>query len=130
MTHDRADITAWAQRVIGEHVDAASAAITAFCEKPRSVKRLHCTRKRLARLRAALEDLAVLAGVAGTFSQRIRRVHKRAGKVRDADVLLERVETYCADASGDEREQLERLRKQLRKRAKRMREKLAEEIKR
>lgn len=127
---ERPDPAAWAQRVIGEHVDAAGAAITAFCEKPRSVKRLHRTRKCLARLRSALEDLALLAGVAATFSQRIGRVHKRAGRVRDADVLLARVESYCEGASGQEREQLERLRKRLRKRARRMREKLMKEIER
>lgn len=120
----------WAQGVIGAHVDAAGQAITDFCAKPNSVKRLHRTRKRLARLRAVLEDLAVLAGVAPTFSQRIRRVHRRAGKVRDADVLLQRVEAYREDAFGEERDQLDALCRVLRKRAKRMRRKLTRELRR
>jgi CHAD domain-containing protein len=84
----------------------------------------------LARLRAVLEDLSWLAGVTGTFSERIARIHRRAGKVRDADVLLERVETYCEDAFGEERAELLRLRKALRKRAKRMRRKLERELRR
>ncbi len=125
---ERSQLTQWAQAVIGSHVDAAGEAITAFCAKPASAKRLHRTRRRLARLRAVLEDFALLAGVTGTFSDRIRRVHRRAGKVRDADVLLERVETYCEDAFGAEREELEHLRKALRKRAKRMRRKLTREL--
>jgi CHAD domain-containing protein len=50
--------------------------------------------------------------------------------VRDADVLLERVEAYCEDAFGQERNELERLRKLLRKRAKRMRRKLTRELQR
>lgn len=130
MIEQRAELTQWAQTVIGAHVDAASEAIAEFCAKPASAKRLHRTRKRLARLRAVLEDLAVLAGVTGTFSERIRRVHKRAGKVRDADVLLDRVESYRDDASGEERDQLDCLRKILRERAKRMRRKLTRELQR
>lgn len=128
MIERHAQLVEWAQAVIGAHVDAAGEAITQFCAKPASAKRLHRTRRRLARLRAVLEDLAVLAGVTGTFSERIRRVHKRAGKVRDADVLLERVESYCEDAAGQERDELAGLRKILRKRAKRMRRKLTREL--
>lgn len=118
----------WAQALVGRHVDATGEAITAFCKKPDSIKRLHRTRKLLARLRAVLDDFAVLAGVSGTFSERIRRLHRRAGKVRDADVLLQRVQSYCEDATGSEREELKRLRRMLRKRAKRMRRKLTREL--
>jgi CHAD domain-containing protein len=130
MMQARAALTEWAQNVIGRHVDAVSETITEFCAKPSSVKRLHRTRRRLARLRAVLEDLAWLAGVTGTFSERIQRIHRRAGKVRDADVLLERVEAYCDDAFGEELDELKRLRKALRKRAKRMRRNLTRELQR
>lgn len=130
MIQPQGELTQWAQAAIGQRVDAAGEAITAFCAKPASAKRLHRTRKRLARLRAVLDDLAVLAGVTGTFSERIRRVHKRAGKVRDADVLLERVLTYRDDAAGSERDELDRLCSLLRKRAKRMRRKLTQELQR
>lgn len=128
MIEPRGDLVEWSQRLIGKHVDDASRAITDFCAKPASAKRLHRTRKRLARLRAVLDDYATLAGVAGTFSERIARLHRRAGKVRDADVLLARVDAYCEDSFGEEREQLRSLRKALRKRAKRMRRKLTREL--
>jgi CHAD domain-containing protein len=120
----------WAQQTIGRHVDAAGEAITAFCKKPDSAKRLHQTRRRLARLRAVLDDLGAVAGVSEMFSERIHNLHRRAGKLRDADVMLERVEGYCKDAFGDERAQLVRLRKLLRKRAKRQRRKLTQELQR
>lgn len=130
MMQQHATLVEWAQRLIGEHVDATGESITDFCAKPSSKKRLHHTRKCLARLRAVLDDLAPVAGVSGAFSERIRRVHKRAGKVRDADVLLQRVEDYCDGAFGTERGELENLRNTLRKRAKKMRRKLAEELQR
>lgn len=126
----RENLAQWAQAVIGTYVDAASTAITGFCAKPKSTKRLHRTRKRLARLRAVLDDLAGIAGVTDAFSERIRRVHRRAGKVRDADVLLQRVQSYRDDATGEELEQLSHLRRILRKRAKRMRRKLVRELQR
>lgn len=118
----------WAQQLIGRHVDATGEAITSFCKKPGSAKRLHRTRKRLARLRAVLDDFAAIAGVSDTFSQRIHRLHRRAGKVRDADVLLARVEEYCDVADGDERAQLVHLAKLLGKRAKKQRRKLKREL--
>jgi CHAD domain-containing protein len=118
----------WAQAIIGRQVDAAGEAITAFCRKPQSAKQLHRTRKRLARLRGVLEDFSTLAGVSDTFSQRIRRLHRRAGKVRDADVLLARVERYMDDASPAECAELQGLHALLRKRAKRQRRKLSREL--
>lgn len=118
----------WAQQLIGRHVDAAGESITAFCKKPDSGKRLHETRRRLARLRAVVDDFGSIAGVSEAFSDRIRILHRRAGKLRDADVLLERVEAYCEDAFGEERDQLLALRKRLRKRAKKMRRKLTREL--
>lgn len=130
MIEPRHELTEWAQRLIGERVDAASAAIAEFCEKPGSSKRLHRTRKDLARLLAALGDLSLLAGVSPEFSGRVQRVHRRAGKVRNADVLLERVESYFEDAHGEERDQLRALRKKLRKRAKKRRRQLTQELRR
>jgi CHAD domain-containing protein len=118
----------WAQTIVGRQVDAAGDAITAFCRKPKSPKRLHRTRKRLARLRAVLEDLGTLAGVGTAFSERIARLHRRAGKVRDADVLLARVEQYMEDSSPSECAELERLAALLRKRAKEQRRKLTREL--
>lgn len=118
----------WSQRVLGAQVDAASEALRAFRRKPKSPKRLHRARKRLARLRGAIEDLGPLARVGSDFAQRVRRLHKRAGKVRDADVWLERLRGYGDVAQGTEREQILALCEGLRKRRKRMRRKLMREL--
>lgn len=114
----------WAHESIAKHITAASEALAAFCSKPRSAKRLHEARKELARLRAALADLGRLAGVNGAFHERIDLLHKRAGKVRDADVLVARVDEYRQRAHGEERAQLAKLRAVLCKRRKRARRKL------
>ena len=118
----------WSHEIISRHVDAAGEALAEYCAKPKSVRRLHGTRKRLARLRAVIEDFGRLAGVSRDFADRVRLLQKRAGKARDADVLLQRVEAYRESATGAEREELDLLRKRLRKRAERMRRKLAREI--
>lgn len=121
-------LSEWSRSEIGEQIDAATQALSAYCKKPKSTKRLHSARKRLARLRAVLEDLGRIAGVSGTFPERVRVLHKRAGKVRDTDVLLARVDKYAECATGKECDELQFLRKSLRKRRKRMRRKLEREL--
>jgi CHAD domain-containing protein len=116
-----AALQAWAQETLHRQLDAAGDALAAFCNKPRSAKCLHEARKQLARLRAALEDLGALAGVAPEFTGRVNDLHRCAGKVRDADVLLERVEAYRDRAFGEERSQLKSVRNALRKRRRRAR---------
>jgi len=118
----------WAQSLVGRHVDETSAAIKAFRKKPRSAKRLHRARKCLARLRAVLDDYGAIAGTSQAFAERIARLHRRAGKVRDADVLLRRARAYKKDAFGTERAELKRLCALLKKRRKRMRAKLLREL--
>lgn len=76
----------------------------AFCAKPKSARRVHELRKSLARLKAAIEDLEVLNSGAREIYDETKRLHKRAGKVRDADVMLatlrdfdaKEVDTLCA----------------------------------
>ena len=115
----------WAQRIIRTHIDAAGDALAAHCKKPRSRKRLHEARKQLARLRAALDDLAPLAGVGPEFRERVREIHRRAGRVRDADILRARVDEYAEDAFGRECEELAALDTTLKKRRRKGRRKLA-----
>ena len=116
-------LEAWAQDTIHRQLDAAGDALAAFCQRPRSAKCLHETRKQLARLRTALEDLGGLAGVTPEFVGRVHDLHRRAGKVRDADVLLERIAKYRDNAFGDEVPQLKTVCATLRKRRKRARRK-------
>jgi CHAD domain-containing protein len=86
---------------------------------------LHAARKGLARLRASLEDLGGLAGVAPEFLERVHDLHRRAGKVRDADVLLARIADDRDRAFDDERKEFDALADALRVRRKRQRRKLA-----
>lgn len=111
-----ASLEAWAQDVIHRHIESAGVALADYCGEPSSAKRLHAARKELARLRTALEDLADLAGVAPEFLERVHELHRRAGKVRDADVLLARLEEYCERAFDNERKEFKTLSTMLRKR--------------
>jgi CHAD domain-containing protein len=121
---DASTLQVWAQNVIGEQISAAADALSRYCEQPRSAKRLHRARRGLARLRAALQDLGTLAGATPEFLERIHELHRRAGKVRDADVLIERVDDYRSTASAQECKELKTLRAALCKRRKRARRKL------
>lgn len=114
----------WAQSVIHRQIDSAGDALRRYCKKPKSAKRLHSARKELARLRGALEDLGALAGVAPQFLERVHELHRRAGKVRDADVLLARIGKYCRRAFDDEQKELELLAAGIRKTRRRQRAKL------
>jgi CHAD domain-containing protein len=114
----------WAQNVIGEQIGAAAEALASYCEQPGSAKKLHRARRGLARLRAALQDLGTLAGATPEFLERIDELHRRAGQVRDADVLIERADEYRSKAPREERKELDVLCAALRKRRKRVRRKL------
>jgi CHAD domain-containing protein len=111
-----ASLEQWAQSIIHRQIESAGDALQEYCAKPNSAKRLHAARKALARLRSALEDLGVLAGVAPLFLERVHELHRRAGKVRDADVLLKRIDEYCERAFDNERKELKRLSRDIGKR--------------
>jgi CHAD domain-containing protein len=117
-------LQAWAQHVIDEQVFRTARALSGYCQKPRSAKRLHRARKGLARLRAALQDLGAVAGTTPEFLARVHELHRRAGRMRDADVLIDRVDAYMKELNGNERSALRRLRDALRRRRKRARRKL------
>lgn len=68
----------------------------AFRAKPKSERRVHELRKSLARLKAAIEDLAPLLSDARKIYDETKRLHKRAGKVRDADVMLAKLREFDA----------------------------------
>jgi CHAD domain-containing protein len=124
---NRATIEQWAQETLHAQIESAAGALREHCSKPKSVKRLHSARKELARLRAALADLSAIAGVAPEFLERVHELHRRAGKVRDADVLLERVRSY-SDAGGADDNDVTCIEVILRKRRNRARRKLRSAI--
>jgi CHAD domain-containing protein len=116
-------LQAWAQHVIGEQITRTARALSGYCRKPRSGKRLHRARKALARLRAALQDLGAVGGTTPEFASRVHELHRRAGRMRDADVLIDRVDVYMKELDGGECSALQTLRDSLRKRRKRARRK-------
>src|SRR5438309_1185825 len=87
----------WARETIDALRGGVDEAYQAFCQKPRSAKRVHALRKALARLKAALEDVAELLPDAPALFDETKRLHKRAGKVRDADVMLVKLAALGTD---------------------------------
>ena len=73
---------------------------------------------------AGLDDLGNIAGSDARLIERVREVHRRAGKVRDADVLLKRVKAYRELANPGEREELETVGRKLRQRRKKAKRRL------
>lgn len=122
--NETANLEVWARETIEKQITAAADALACYCRKPQSAKRLHSARKALARLRTCLEDLGVLAGVTPDFRERVQQLHQRAGKARDGDVQIQRVDDYLENAAQDECEQLQVVRAILRKRRKRARRRL------
>ena len=114
----------WARDAIARPTEKARAALRAYCAKPQSAKRLHRARKALARLRAALQDLNELARTPQEFRERVDELHRRAGKVRDADVQIQRIDEYLEDADRAASLELCMLRDSLRDQRKRARRKL------
>lgn len=84
----------WGREGLERLLSKVREANAAFCIKPKSARRVHELRKALARLKCAVEDLALLAGDAQGLYEETKRLHKRAGKVRDADVMLAKLEAF------------------------------------
>ncbi len=101
----------WAHSLITAFVSDMDDRMAAIRRKPLSVKRVHGARRSMARLEAALADLAAITTDAQKLQARVRPLRRRAGKVRDADVLCKRLNDYGTAA--------ETLRKALRRRRKR-----------
>lgn len=114
----------WAHDIIERQATGAAKTLRKFCKQPKSQKRLHTARKGLARLRAALQDLGETAAVNDAFYKRVQELHSAAGKVRDADVLLERLGQYRERAGDMEREELRTVELNLRRRREKARRKL------
>jgi CHAD domain-containing protein len=106
----------WARNLIDRHACEAAQSLRRFARKPASAKRLHRARRDLARLRAAIDDVGETAGARKRLRRCVQELHSRAGKVRDADVLLARVTEYTQRALGMEADELEDVARMLCKR--------------
>lgn len=119
------EVAIWARTLVEHGRCAAAQSLAAYRKKPRSAKRLHRARKALARLRGALMDVGAAAGVPAELGDRVNDLHRRAGKVRDTDVLIHRVRDYMKTSSAAERAELELVCAALRHRRARARRKLS-----
>lgn len=121
--HNGAAVRQWAHGLVERYAAGMEAALAGVCRKPRSAKRVHAARRSIARLQAAIADLKSIVGDV-PLEARAQELRRRAGKVRDADVLCKRLKTYRSDAGDPERREIERLRDRLRRRRKRAIKKL------
>ena len=101
----------WAHGLITALVSDMERELAAVRRKPRSAKHVHRARRSMARLEAALADLAAIAADTGKLQARVHALRRRAGKVRDADVLCKRLNDFGIPAQA--------LRNALRRRRKR-----------
>jgi CHAD domain-containing protein len=120
---EQRSVAVWAQEALGRSIDDAASALRRYCERPRSARRLHAARRCLAKLRAALEDLGTAAGSRRDFYAQVDELHHRAGKIRDADVLLESIRAYCERTTDSQDEPLRSMLAALRRKRKRARRK-------
>lgn len=105
----------WARKQLEAAIDSVRDALDAHCAKPGSSKRVHAARKRIARLQAFLLDFGQLVNGANDLLDCVHHLHRCAGEVRDADVLIERAEAYRYDALDQERAEIDRVLSSLRR---------------
>jgi len=105
----------WAEDLIRAGVGEARDAVDEYCKRPKSAKRLHAARKQIARLQATLQDVTSLVPGAEDLLERVHALHRCAGEIRDADVLLDRLESYAEAGSQTLRDELRARRRKGRK---------------
>ncbi|MBV8245899.1 MAG: CHAD domain-containing protein [Candidatus Eremiobacteraeota bacterium] len=110
-------IAQWALRLIRERADAAETARKRACKKF-SNRRVHKLRTQSRRLRAALEDLCDCLPHAEDLMECSHTVGDATGKVRDATVLIEQLERYHRFSFFEERAEIEKLERVLKRRRK------------
>jgi CHAD domain-containing protein len=84
----------WGRESLERLLSKVRDANAAFCNNPKSARRVHELRKALARLKCAVEDLVLLTRDAEGLYEETKQLHKRAGKVRDADVMLAKLARF------------------------------------
>lgn len=112
----------WAHDIITALVSDMDGKLAAVRRKPRSAKRVHRARRSMARLEAALADLAAIMADTGKLQARVHALRRRAGKVRDADVLCKRLNDFGIPAQTLRKALLRRRKRGCRKFCKAMRE--------
>ncbi|MDQ6823343.1 MAG: CHAD domain-containing protein [Candidatus Eremiobacteraeota bacterium] len=107
----------WAMSFVREHDAALNRALKRVQKKPRAVGPIHELRLTLSRYKAALEDFSSCLPLLDLYDL-VAELHKKSGKVRNADVLLEHVEAFFERAGEAECDELVKLHAELRSRRK------------
>lgn len=103
----------WALSFVQAHDADLNEALKRLQKKPRAAAPVHAVRRSLARFKATLEDFGSCLPLPDLYDL-VAELHKRSGKIRDADVLLERVEAYFECAEPGECDELVALHGELR----------------
>jgi CHAD domain-containing protein len=120
----------WAHELVAHEANDAAQALRRYCRKRSSSKRLHRFRRSLARLRSAIDDLGDRTAIDPQLRDRVDELHRRTGKIRDADVLIVRLKAYRKRAGRQERREVCAVARALKKRRKRAGRKLRRLLKR
>ncbi len=115
----------WVIRLLDRQISEADRALRRLRAKPHSRKRIHAARKKLARLLASANDFRSCIGDEAIPYDRIRALHKRLGRVRDADVHLQRLRAYRKGAATIGRAEQQSARSRIREQRSKARKKLA-----
>lgn len=107
----------WAMSFVRVHDAELNDALKRVQKKPAAVGPIHDLRTSLARFKATLEDFSSFLPLHDLYDL-VAELHKKSGKIRDADVLLARVETYFERAGKDECDELLPVHAELRARRK------------
>lgn len=91
----------WALSFVHVHDAELNDSLKRLQKKPRAVVPVHAVRKALARFKATLEDFASCLPLPDLYDL-VADLHKKSGKIRDADVMLERIEAYFESAGPAE----------------------------
>lgn len=87
----------WAMSFVRSHDAELNDALKRVQKKPRAVAPVHALRRSLARFKATLEDFDSCLPLPDLYDL-VAELHKKSGHIRDADVLLERIESYFESA--------------------------------
>ncbi|MGZ3497691.1 MAG: CHAD domain-containing protein [Vulcanimicrobiaceae bacterium] len=125
MSTGQSNVGDWAAGIVAGEIARADRTLRRQRSKPRSAKRVHDARRALARLLSTLQDFQSCINGTQQLLERITALHKRLGRIRDADVHLKRLRAYRKSATREERLAIREMSRAIRKRRRKARRKLA-----
>jgi len=111
----RDDVTAWAMALVRRRMGALAAVRAKARRRWKAGRHVHELRTNARRLRAAVEDLRTRVPGAQALIDASKELGKRTGKVRDAHVLIDKLQHYRHFALPAERSEIDVICRDLRK---------------